>query len=1148
MDKKISELQELENIIGSEYIVVSKAVGDNDYDNFKVKIQNTKDEPIVIDESLSEISQNPVQNKVITEKCIELEQKIEQNKEAINEIHFDFNTNQVETITLTPDKDAEVTITDLGMNTDNVKTLSFKFSIPRGYKGEKGDKGETGNVTRTLFAFKSSETRPAKPQGGFWYETINKFKYPQGWTATDELDPPIWMSNAVFDKNGIVEDWTTPIQITGENGQSGADGTNVEFIFKALEKEPEDISVIVPENNPDVNEFIPEGWSDSPQGVSKELTVEYVCSRKKDTETGKWEDFSTPALWSKFGTDGRDGDGVEYIYQLCKTATAPVTPGDVPSSNSPTEDYQQPEFIPQHAEGEEPWTDSPRGVTEEFPYEFVSIRKFNAEEQIWTLFTVPVIWAKYGKDGVDGVDGVNGVTTVSLLSIVFCRTNSIPAAPSSNEGSYLDPIPTSNVTDIYGRDLYIKWHDSIPAGEEKVWSSQRWFTIDGGTIQDSNWSEPRQMTDTATYDVEFSPNNEYPGTPDENPSLWFDPVIDYNHDFTTSVWRAERSKKNGVWSNWSVYKIKGEDGAPGTSINIKGSYDSEQALKDAQSSGAITPALGDCYVVLGELYVWDGDSFTNCGNIKGDPGVNSFVHIKYSDDGGSTFTQPDGEIPGKYIGIYVDNTSDDSTKPSAYTWTKFKGEDGFGYEYIYKRTTEFEAPSIPTTITATNTAPEGWTIDPTGVTSDIKYEWSCYRKSDENGNWGAWRGKYAGATAWLFAMYVESAPGKTGSQGPIIYPAGEYKSGTTYSKTIKDDVVIAVPYVLYNGNYYLLNTNSTTAIPTNTTDWQQFEKFDAVYASIALIDKAMVGKACFFDDYIFSQQGSGELADFDITKSPYDETQGFKPAWCVNLVTGGMWAGTGTSYFAPDGSGYLSNGEINWTSDGKLFIPQTGVLQVYYQNTLKYLDNQLNYNTEVRGTYGDNSDTQLILTNSSNDLTTVTSELSWDNQIVPVSNSGEITVQGSPRYATLLSNNRILGQVELPKVYPIEVELYTPFSQNTNKPVFVSADILDVNPAYPYWVSTHTGVAGDQFLKTYYTIEDTFFNIQLKNLDSSTVRYVTVEINAINPNTGFIDDSGNFVGTSIEVDLENYNTMLLQYRVLIIANMRDTVRITVTPN
>lgn len=61
---------------------------------------------------------------------------------------------------------------------------------------------------------------------------------------------------------------------------------------------------------------------------------------------------------------------------------------------------------------------------------------------------------------------------------------------------------------------------------------------------------------------------------------------------------------------------------------------------------------------------------------KGADGQTSYLHIKYSNDGGKTFTANNGETVGDWIGTYVDFTELDSTNVTDYTWNKVKGEQG----------------------------------------------------------------------------------------------------------------------------------------------------------------------------------------------------------------------------------------------------------------------------------------------------------------------------------------------------------------------------------------------------------------------------------------------------------------------------------------
>ena len=61
---------------------------------------------------------------------------------------------------------------------------------------------------------------------------------------------------------------------------------------------------------------------------------------------------------------------------------------------------------------------------------------------------------------------------------------------------------------------------------------------------------------------------------------------------------------------------------------------------------------------------------------NGEDGLTYYLHIKYSDDGGKTFTADNGETPGAWIGVMTDTNADDSTDPSKYTWSKIKGDKG----------------------------------------------------------------------------------------------------------------------------------------------------------------------------------------------------------------------------------------------------------------------------------------------------------------------------------------------------------------------------------------------------------------------------------------------------------------------------------------
>lgn len=63
----------------------------------------------------------------------------------------------------------------------------------------------------------------------------------------------------------------------------------------------------------------------------------------------------------------------------------------------------------------------------------------------------------------------------------------------------------------------------------------------------------------------------------------------------------------------------------------------------------------------------------------GTPGTNGktpYFHVKYSNDGGKTFTSNSGEDVGMYIGTCTDYNPTDPATVGAYTWARIKGETG----------------------------------------------------------------------------------------------------------------------------------------------------------------------------------------------------------------------------------------------------------------------------------------------------------------------------------------------------------------------------------------------------------------------------------------------------------------------------------------
>lgn len=104
----------------------------------------------------------------------------------------------------------------------------------------------------------------------------------------------------------------------------------------------------------------------------------------------------------------------------------------------------------------------------------------------------------------------------------------------------------------------------------------------------------------------------------------------------------------------------------------------------------------------------------------GTDGKTSYLHIKYSDDGGQTFTSYNGETVGTYIGTYTDFNPSDSHDVGSYTWAKIKGDqgsEGIGVKQVqilyYVHYSKTSAPSTSAT---------GWTTNIPAYQTD-RYLW-----------------------------------------------------------------------------------------------------------------------------------------------------------------------------------------------------------------------------------------------------------------------------------------------------------------------------------------------------------------------------------------------------------------------------------------
>ena len=118
---------------------------------------------------------------------------------------------------------------------------------------------------------------------------------------------------------------------------------------------------------------------------------------------------------------------------------------------------------------------------------------------------------------------------------------------------------------------------------------------------------------------------------------------------------------------------KGDTGATGPQgpAGADGKSPTVSVSKDA-STTTITVTNADGTTTTTK--VLDGASGTP--GAAGADGRTPYLHVKYSDDGGKTFTAKDGETPGQWLGTATDFSQADPTSPGAYSWARIKGDTG----------------------------------------------------------------------------------------------------------------------------------------------------------------------------------------------------------------------------------------------------------------------------------------------------------------------------------------------------------------------------------------------------------------------------------------------------------------------------------------
>lgn len=709
--------------------------------------------------------------------------------------------------------------------------------VAQGANGKNGVNGST-----FYFIYTAESSTPSTPT----------FTDPTSLIAQSvwSLKPPtptsgkfVYMSQAMLNaRTNTFGTWSTPIRITGLNGENGADGTDIEFIY--LRNTGDTPSKPASVNKDD---YVPSGWTDSPSGITATYQYEWVCVRTKPSGSGTWSAYSTPVIWAKWGDKGTDGDGMEYIFQRTEVETAPSTPW-IFSPNAG--------FVPSG------WTDEPSGVSADYPFEWVSVRhKTNGK---WGAFSKPTLWNNYvvwnpnlleqtefesmdrldrwdvvsrynGGSGIDtsiahintsGVDGHNCFydrndkrysesvykevlrqtlqsSTVKKLQPSTWYTLSFWAKCGTNTMTINE---TSSAYGFARRTLYLKkgskyrltFSGRIDAQAKSDGKELRVF------VWQTGWAWSKSVAVSNTYNsvgiLDF----------DDVPS-------DGEYQLTAYMYDSTDPRTGTVTLNW--IRLLEVDGAIFHTYIFPSAIDTTKVFVDGVQKNNVIGA--DCAVGYKASASWVKHTVTfKTKSSFADTECVLFRLLPIIIEGNSQYLyicMPKLEL-GKVVTAYDANSSDNRPDYQEYRFAKNGSRN-----------------SAPVLV-KTDAEPSGWTtIQPTVGT--LEYLWMIVAKKSATG---------ALLENWSEPVRITPYDGKDGENGksPAMVYRGVYDSSKTYYGN-----QYRVDAVKYNGIYYVARIDAGdfhNVAPTNTSKWNNFgAQFESIATGLLLAENANIAGFIF---------------------------------------------------------------------------------------------------------------------------------------------------------------------------------------------------------------------------------------------------------------------------------------------------------------
>ena len=291
-----------------------------------------------------------------------------------------------------------------------------------------------------------------------------------------------------------------------------------------------------------------------------------------------------------------------------------------------------------------------------------------------------------GDQGVAGKDGKDGATTY------FHVKYSAVSNPTSS--SQISERPNTYI------ETYVDFISEDSTDPKKY----KWYRFQGLQGKQGEKGIPGENGangETSYLHIKYSDDGgkTFTSKNGETMGAYIGTCVDFKVDDPTTVKSYSWARIRGDQGPQGLQGVQGEQGKQG--IQGEPGKDGKTTYFHIKYSSVANPTASSQMSEIADTYIGTYTDFTEADStdpkkytwhrlegiqgeqgkqgIQGSTGADgktSYLHIKYSNDAGKTFTGNEGEDSGEYIGTYVDFNKNDPTTVTAYKWSKMKGEVG----------------------------------------------------------------------------------------------------------------------------------------------------------------------------------------------------------------------------------------------------------------------------------------------------------------------------------------------------------------------------------------------------------------------------------------------------------------------------------------